>query len=38
VVFWVELYAEKNSQNMKIEQTAAGSSWDVNNDMMKAYK
>jgi len=37
-VFWVQVYAGKNSQNVKMEQIVAGRVWDVNNDMMKAYK
>jgi hypothetical protein len=38
MVFWVQVYAEKNSQNMKMEQIAAGSPQDKNYDVMQAYK
>jgi hypothetical protein len=38
MVFWVQVYAEKNSQNVKMEQIAAGSQWDRNDDVMKTYK
>jgi hypothetical protein len=36
LVFWLQVYAEKNSQNMKMEQIAAGSTWDVNDEVTKA--
>jgi hypothetical protein len=38
MVFWVQVYAEKNSQNMKMEQIAAGSPRDKNDDVMQEYK
>jgi hypothetical protein len=34
----MQVYAGKNSQNVKMEQIVAGRVWDVSNDMMKAYK
>jgi hypothetical protein len=37
-VFWVIVYGGKNWQNVKMERIAAGRLWDVNDDMMKAYK
>jgi hypothetical protein len=31
------VYAEKNSQNVKMEQIVAGSPWDVNDEEMKVH-
>jgi hypothetical protein len=36
IEFWVQVYTEKNSQNVKMERISAGSLWDVNDDTMKA--
>jgi hypothetical protein len=38
VVFWLQEYADKNSQNVMLEQIAACSPWDVNDNVMKICK